>query len=614
MTPPRNHTAAVLPPAGYRRPPLLGADGLTVDVVGERGEALGRFNFSDTDAPLELTEALVGGFARLAGPGGEWGSVATVRNAASVLRRFAREVSAANPEVTTIGDVTPEVWWAWRSVVESNNRWPAQINQCRTLLRNTEGLPRTTQRAINASAPKPKKRTYDAYSKDEFRQIRSAARRTVAAATKRIVTNVEVLAQYRSGENQGEPELIRTRSRTWTRGEILDHLSLTGKAPDLGSPSGATSRQARVGLGVAGRYIKEALFLTTAEVYALMILFVCEHGYNASVLGSMTVGGGRADNLDSDDPVYLVDLDKPRRGSGARFFTNAFTGTGAGLWESAVLLTQPARDALTALGHPTDKLLISGTVGRSTHPTGVFKTEWPNRGNHAADRWNRSTGVIGDDGRPLRVTLSRLRLTEQVLNQKSSQNRPEVSERVYRLPDPQTRARAREVILQGQTDALQHALATVRMRTITPSELAEARTDPTNLARTLGVEPEKVALLMNGQLDTATGACLDYTNSPFEESPNEPCRASFLNCFACPNAVATQEHLPRLVLLYDTLVDRSSAVTQQEWQVHYVGHFARLEELLTHHVNEAEITAARATVSNADRETVQRLLSGKLNR
>ena len=51
--------------------------------------------------------------------------------------------------------------------------------------------------------------------------------------------------------------------------------------------------------------------MRSAEVYALMILFVCEHGYNASVVGSMTVGGGRADDRNIDDPVYLVSWTNP---------------------------------------------------------------------------------------------------------------------------------------------------------------------------------------------------------------------------------------------------------------------------------------------------------------
>ena len=198
MTSRRKPTAAVLPTAGYRRPLLVDADGLSVGVVGESGEDFGTFDFAGLDAPVELIRALVAGFARASGPGGRWRSAQTVRAAAQILRRFARDVSAANPEVATIGDVTPEVWWRWRSAVESRIRWPGQINLVRALLHDVEGLPATTRRAMNARAPKPR-RTYDAYSATEFKRIRSAAWRVVYAATSRIEANTAVLARHRAG-------------------------------------------------------------------------------------------------------------------------------------------------------------------------------------------------------------------------------------------------------------------------------------------------------------------------------------------------------------------------------------------------------------------------------
>ena len=354
--------------------------------------------------------------------------------------------------------------------------------------------------------------------------------------------------------------------------------------------------------------------MTSTEVYALMVLFVCEWGYNLSVLDSMTVSGGRADDRAADEPVHLVELDKPRRGVGTRFFSNAFTGERAALWERAASLTQPARDTLKALGHPTDKLFIAVTVGnRSAHRTGLFRTNWSDHGN-AANGWHRSVEVADDNGAPLRVTLPRLRLTEQVLNEKPSQNTQAMSESVYRSPDPQAHAKAREVVLQGQADALEHARATVQMRTITGSELAAARADPNGLAQKLGVEPAKVALLAQGRLDTATGACLDYGNDPFATSPGQSCRASFLNCLACPNAMATEDHLPRLVTLHDALVGISAAVSPQQWQDHYAGHLARLRELLARCANEAEVARARYSAKDSDREAIDKLLRGGYDR
>ena len=614
MTVPLKRTAAVLPPAGYHRPERVGVGGLSVAVVGESGEDFGTYDFADVKAPVELTRALVDGFVRASGPGGQWRSRHTVRKAAQVLRRFATEAAAANPKVATIADVSPEVWWGWRRAVNDGGAgWPGQINLARTLLRDVRGLPKLTRQAMKDRAPKPR-RSYDAYSRGEFKRIRAAAWRVVDAARSRIEANLEILERHRAGETPAVPALVRTRRGTCTTGELLEDLSRNGKAPCYRGIPGEATRQIRAAVGVAeDRPIKEALFLTATEVYALRILFVCEWGYNGSVLDSLTVSGGRADDRDADEPVYLVELDKPRRGGGARFFSNVFTGERAALWERAVSLTQPARDTLEALGHPTDKLFIAVNQGTpSVHGTGLFRT------NGSDDRgcpegWRRAVEVADDNGVPLRVTLSRLRLTEQALNEKASQNTQAVSESVYRSPDPQTRTKAREVVLKGQVDALEHARVTVQMRTITGSELSAARTDPDGLAQKLGVDPSKVALLVQGRLDTATGACLSYDNSPFAE-PGEPCRASFLHCLACPNSVATLRHLPRLVVLHDALVGLSDVVSRQQWQGHYAGHLDRLQDLLRQCATDEEVAQARSSATDADRETVERLLRGGFDR
>src|SRR5260370_16198657 len=85
--------------------------------------------------------------------------------------------------------------------------------------------------------------------------------------------------------------------------------------------------------------------------------------------------------------------------------------------------------------------------------------------------------------------------------------------------------------------------------------------------------PEQAQALADSRLDTVTGACLDYSDSPFN-SPGQPCTASFLDSLACRNAVATRRHLPRLAWLHrapDELrgtVD--AAVRAQDWRTHFL--------------------------------------------
>ena len=98
----------------------------------------------------------------------------------------------------------------------------------------------------------------------------------------------------------------------------------------------------------------------------------------------------------------------------------------------------------------------------------------------------------------------------------------------------------------GLTDAVSHARETVTMRMLLDAEPGQPAGGVAGLAQALA----------DGALDTATGACLDFTNSP-SGLPGQPCTASFLDCLVCPNAIATRRHLPRLAWLHQAARDAS---------------------------------------------------------
>jgi hypothetical protein len=122
-----------------------------------------------------------------------------------------------------------------------------------------------------------------------------------------------------------------------------------------------------------------------------------------------------------------------------------------------------------------------------------------------------------------------------LIRREPAQNSQQVHESAYVLRDPATLPAAEQVTAQGLTDAVSHARATMKMRMLLDA-------GPGQLA--IGSAGHQQALA-DGALDTATGACLDFTNNPFG-TPGQPCTASFLDCLACSNAVATRRHLPRL--------------------------------------------------------------------
>ncbi|MGH3633748.1 MAG: hypothetical protein ACRDTS_06575 [Mycobacterium sp.] len=512
-----------------------------------------------------------------------------------------------------IEELRPEVWWSWRASVEATNRWPSVIQLMAGLLGNTPGVAESTRKALRARHRKPKTRLYDAYSREEFQRIRSASSLIVRTGLRRINANLSTLDTYYSGGEPTDAPAVSIRGRKWTAGEFLDHLARTGCVPPR-SANGALSTRVRALVNLDGATtINEALFPNSAETLSLSFLLVCERGYNCSVLDNLTIDVDRADDHLDEDPIRVLHLDKPRRGPAARFSDETLTGDSSRVIGQALEMTDQARKTLALLGNPTESLLIFRTSNAGGDSGAEkFRTKLPNA-YHFICRWQDRTSLLADDGTPLQVSHQRLRLTEQVLNTRPRQNSPAVSESIYRRSDPQTRKEAAAVIIRGQTEAIEHARVTVAMRTLTEHDIEAAQADPGPLAERLRVPPEKISLLISGALNTATGACLDFAHSPFADRADRTCRASFLMCLGCSNAVATPAHLPRLVALGDALERIGSAVSSAVWDEDYASHHRRLIDLLTSNTTPQEREQARQQVTDADEAAVMRLLSRGLD-
>ena len=604
--------AAAMPAVGYTRPAQVDPTGLIVAHVTEDGATRQVFDFSDLECSPELLLSLVQGFARAVSQGGRWRAAESAKSGSKSLRRFIRAIASHDPPIRRIDELGPEVWWAWRAEIERTERWPGVVNHVRVLLIDTPGVPELTRKAMRGRTRTPKSRLYVAYSRDEFNRIRAAALTIARAGQQRIDANLATLEVYRNGDEPADAPRVRVRGTTWTAGALLDHLARTGTVSSEVAESG-TSSKCRALLNLeSATIIDEALFPSATEMLSVAFLLTCARGYNPSVIDTLTVNTGRADDRVSEAPVHLLHLDKPRRGPAARCSGESLTGQDGRVIDRAIALTAQARKTMGLLGVPTDSLVLyrmPNNYGRDGSK--VFSTnldhKWANL------RWRAMVDLTADDGTPLKVTFQRLRLTEQVLNTKPRQNSAAVSESLYRQPDEQTRVQTASAIIRGQSEALEHARVTVQMRTLTDSDIVSAAVDPTALAERLGVAPEKIRLLLSGALNTATGACMDFEHSPFAEREGEPCRASFLTCLGCSNAVATPAHLPRLVALSGALERIGSAVTPTVWDEDYAVHHTRLTELLEMNTTVEQRAAAKRDVTAADEAAILRLLARELD-
>lgn len=600
--------SATLPAGKYSRPSLADPELRQLRFTDESGRTR-TFSFEDISGPAELIDDLVTAVATGARSGGRWRTMATVDAAVGAARQLITYLQTEFPAVHSITDISPEVWWTWRAAKESQSRWPGQVNLLRTLLSESPRLPDTTRKAMRAKAPKPRKRLpeNDSYSRDEFGRIRSAAKGEVRQALRRIQTNTEKLQRFHEVGDVGDGIVFKVAGVQWCTGSLLEYLSQNGMLPSQYLANRVVLKGCFDLAGVSNP--AQALFPSIREIYCLMVLLVCERGFNLSVLDNLTTASFRASDGDEEESVYTVNTDKPRRGS-KRFGAEILAGDAGKLWENAVRLTAPCRTTLAVLGTPSEKLLIAHRH-KNFATIGPFRQEWLTAG--IGDHYMADAGLLADDGTPLRVSLRRLRLSEQVLNEHARQNSETVSEDTYRTPDPATAEGAADIIAEGQADAVAHATATVTIRSMSATEMAAARADPEAAAAKLGIEVPLLKLLLAGSLDTATTACLDFLNSPFAANEGDPCPASFFACFTCTNAVVTPEHLPRLVTLQDALDNVATLVSPARWESDYRDHYMRLQAILDGHATKAEIDDARRHVTDSDREIVTALIGRNLD-
>ena len=272
-------------------------------------------------------------------------------------------------------------------------------------------------------------------------------------------------------------------------------------------------------------------------------------------------------------------------------------------------ITQPARDHLMLSGIKTDKVFVGrvleGCAGSN------FKIDW-SECNSVVQVWQKRYSSLIGSGEPLRLDFRRIRLTNQVIRQHANQNSDQVSEEVYRRTDPITLEMARNVILSGQQDAVNDSKAVVAIRLIRADELSSSLENVQTISKKLGVSQARVKQLLKGRLDTATLACIDNNNSPFDEH-GKSCSVSFFKCFSCKNAIATSNHLPRLVTLLDALNEIRTCVSDDIWFLDYSQVRSQIVNLLNEFSTSQEQAIARKSVKQQDIEMIKMLLDRRLD-
>ncbi len=594
---------AALPPAAYRKPGNLSADGLVVHAAGQGGQDHGTYDFGACPGPEAFRRELAAAFARSASASGTWGSAATCGQYAQRVRQFLVFAASCCPPVTAVAQLTPAVWNAW-TLPRPRRR------QLRVVLLEIASLPADTRARMQAQRTRATPATSQAsYSLREFTAIRAAAGRTVRSAAGRIETSTRLVQRWRAGDTPRD-------SPDWWWGWLLDQVSRTGELPrSTVSTTGARylSKPVRRLLGPGGGPSALArLYPAYEEMGAAAVLLICHEGWNLSVLQTMRLPGQwpNADPDTASPVIHRVNTDKPRRGPRRRHGSNNLVDLGEGsagrALRQVLSLTAQARATLEDRGTPSTSVLL-GRRAKALGGGSVFADGTAAEG--AIKAWSDGAGLAGGDG-PLRVRARRLRRTVQVLYGGPRDNTVRTHEDVYLLRDEQVREESADVVAAGLAEAVEHAGNRVRMRMV-PHATGATADDAGRVARQAGLAHGTAAQVVAGELDTAVAACTDFEHSPF--TPSGPCAVSFLLCLACPNAVATGRHLPRIVYLHQALEGLRSAVDTATWTADWAGHHGRVADLVSAHTTEAGRAALRAQLTDHDRDLIDRMLDRRLD-
>jgi hypothetical protein len=411
------------------------------------------------------------------------------------------------------------------------------------------------------------------YSEDELRRITKHAAAVFGQAERRIASNVAHLEQFLQGrfvEGSHEHQL----------GEVLRVVAETGDVPFRRW----TARQLRhvplevssVLGGSTSEYTWRRLYPNHVEIYAAAVLLIAQFGWNYTTTCELRV----PTNLgDPSAPIYSVQLEKRRRGAAQRYETTSLVDDGprsAGRLISRVIaFTGPARRLRALLGNPTDRLLLHRNhQARAGDPQGVVLER---SAESVPDAWVKALGG--------QVNFRRLRRTVVVNQRQPNQHGRDLHDSVYVLRDPATPPQVEHIVAEGVERVRRQAEA-VRAAISSADEQMP---------------------------DTATVGCRDGLASPFTPH-GVPCRASFLLCLACTNAVVMPRHLGRLGLLHEILTELRGTLPPQEWSSEWAEHYHRLRDLRQNHYTEGQWQTALADLSGSDRQLVEALMSGVLDR
>ncbi len=516
--------------------------------------------------------------------GGPAGTVRTAMSLAEAIHRFWRYLDATGSPVQALAglDVSTiegfDTWMA-ESGLHPNNRLHL-MGDVVSLLRLADagepgGLSEESSRRLLYVSTRPgvPARPRDAYSDNIRAALKAAARADVAAIGQRFRPT---LAQ------ECETRIDRLERDAFAE---IDRVGFITVKNDL-------FRQlygARNYAGISNEGLSDRMHgtrhLLLGDLIALFVLLSLETGLEIEAIKTL-----RADCLKNPSSGYVEIEYCKRRARHAEWkrlrVRDGGSGTPGGLLRLAIQWTATARGHLGS-----EQLFPYYCRGRLTDVVLPMQS--------ARKVWVKHHRLQDDDGKPLKLCLSRLRKTHKAawyrktggqLRRFAVGHTVEVAANHYGdIPAlrPIHEATIAEALMDAVEDALQPTV-------LTPEAEANVLAAPSSAQPGFpeGMATDASALLA-GEQDVWLASCSGFYSSPFANS-GEACPVPFWGCLECRNGVITTRKLPALMAFLDFVVDQRKVLSEADWQVKFGRVHYRISAQILPQFSKTDLDAARS--------------------
>lgn len=245
----------------------------------------------------------------------------------------------------------------------------------------------------------------------------------------------------------------------------------------------------------------------------------------------------------------------------------------------ALALTDRARRHLES-----DRLWVLWTV------TGLRPAS--DGGPHGLDAFAADHGLVDDDGKPLRINLSRLRKTQKAEWYRRTRGQMEqfavghtVAVAARHYAEIPALAHVHDAAL---ADAFHDALDAARIvpaEVVAPPGLSATSDDPQQVQMDKSATPHPQDLWL--------ARCGDFFASPFATG-GRACPTPFWGCLECRNAVISEAKLPALLAFQAFMADQRAALSAEDWAAKFGRAFARITHQILPSFPPRAVEAARA--------------------